>query len=129
MPGTSRSIGCVSDRKDLRHMEALLRPAAHAMARPCKASIQVRLTAIAYNLKRTLSIITAEERDFRRTKAESAISASNGALRRLRKAKTRPYSTKTQPAHRSHDSLIRSMLIWTSLACRSTAAIASAQPP
>jgi len=47
------------DREDLRYMEAQLWPTPHAMAGPrglSKASIQIRFTAIAYNLKRTLNI-------------------------------------------------------------------------
>lgn len=40
-------------------MEGQLRPAAYTLARSAKAAVQIRFTAIAYNLKRTLTILAA----------------------------------------------------------------------
>jgi hypothetical protein len=41
-------------------MEALLRPEPIAMARPRQSRSQGHLTAIAYNLKRTMNILAAQ---------------------------------------------------------------------
>ena len=63
-----REVGCLecsdpsrsgSDREDLRHVEAQLRATSNAMARSRRAAAQVRFTAIAYNLKRSLNILAA----------------------------------------------------------------------
>jgi len=66
MPGTSRSIGFVVGSRKIfgtwKRCYGLRRMRWRGLA---KASIQVRLTAIAYNLKRTLNIVAAAARDRR----------------------------------------------------------------
>jgi len=55
-PGTGRSPRSWSDREDLRHMETKLRPSSDGMARAYQGG-QNSLTAIAYDIKRSLKVI------------------------------------------------------------------------